>query len=46
MVAEGYRCSVCGGEVVLVPQEPAVAVGGPRAESVQDDGSGRRFERD
>jgi hypothetical protein len=45
MVAQGYRCPVCGGEVELVPQEPAMAVGTSRAESPERD-SGPRFERD
>ena len=47
MVAQGYRCPVCGGEVALVPQEPPVAVAAERDQTAKPDKpSGRRFDRD
>jgi hypothetical protein len=46
MVQDGYRCPVCGGEVELVPQEPAVAVASDGDGAPADDESrGRRFDR-
>ena len=45
LVSRGERCSQCGGEVVLDPHEPAVAVGTAQPADAAER-SGKRFERD
>ena len=45
LVEQGYRCPVCGGEVVLVPQEPPVGVAVETDADAIDAVSERRFER-
>jgi DNA-directed RNA polymerase subunit RPC12/RpoP len=44
LVEQGYRCPVCGGEVVLVPQEPPVGVALESDGDPGDAGRERRFE--
>ena len=44
LVEQDYRCPQCGGELMLVPVEPPVAVGAEDAP--RDERDERRFERE
>jgi hypothetical protein len=46
MVERGDRCTQCGGELALAPEEPPVGVAAdPRAPAEASVERGRRFER-
>jgi hypothetical protein len=46
LIEQGERCPQCGGEMILAPEEPRVAVTADMGEGSDDEREGaRRFER-